>query len=239
MFRATNGKLTPGMVLRIFADVLMVQCSLLVALSLTWFCHVLIDKGIADKSLAQQFWGMIGKYAEASWPLTIICVGIFYLNGFYTYGRFYQGRYKALIIFQAVCQSYLVFGFVHYGFLGGAQDLPRSALILSWIISLMLIIGSRLWLQIWKKIADPERERVLEAQRGRGKNVLVIGGAGYIGSALLPKLLDSGYRVKVLDLLLYDTEPIEPVLGHPNLESSKGTSGMSEKSWKRCRGWIR
>jgi nucleoside-diphosphate-sugar epimerase len=222
MFRATNGKVTPGMVLRIFADVLMVQCSLLVALSLTWFVHILLDKGIVDKTLAQQFWMMIGRYAEAAWPLTIICVGVFYLNGFYTYGRFYQGRYKALIIFQAVCQSYLLFGFLHYGFLGGAQTLPRSALILSWIISLALLIGSRLWLQVWKKIADPERERILGEKRGRGKNVLVIGGAGYIGSALLPKLLDSGYRVRVLDLLLYDTEPIEPVLGHPNLEVVQG-----------------
>lgn len=222
MFKATNGKVTPGMVLRVFADVLMVQCSLLIALSLTWFCHVLLGEAKADKALSQQFWVMIGHYADAAWPLTIICVAVFYLNGFYTYGRFYQGRYKALIVFQAVCQSYLIFGFVQYGFLGGAAVLPRTALILSWGISLILIIGSRLWLQIWKRIADPERDRVLSAQRGQGKNVLVIGGAGYIGSALLPKLLASGYHVRLLDLLLYDTEPIEPVLGHPNLEVLQG-----------------
>src|ERR1700690_2797563 len=208
MFRTTNGKVTPGMVLRIFADVLMVQFSLLIALSLSWICHILLSEVKPDKPLSQQFWVMIGHYADAAWPLTIICVAVFYLNGFYTYGRFYQGRYKALIVFQAVCQSYLVFGFVHYGFLSGAATLPRSALIGSWVISLLLIIGSRLWLQIWKKIADPERDRVLGAQRGQGKNVLVIGGAGYIGSALLPKLLDSGYKVRLLDLLLYDTEPI-------------------------------
>jgi nucleoside-diphosphate-sugar epimerase len=222
MFRTTNGKITPGMVLRIIADVLMVQFSLLTALTLTWFYHVLLGDLKADKTLAQHFWIMIGGYADSAWPLTIICVAIFYLNGFYTYGRFYQGRYKALIVFQAVCQSYLVFGFLHYGFLGGAKTLPRSALVLSWGFSLVLIIGSRLWLQIWKKIADPERARILGAQHGQGKNVLVIGGAGYIGSALLPKLLASGYRVRLLDLLLYDTEPIEPVLGHPNLEVVQG-----------------
>jgi nucleoside-diphosphate-sugar epimerase len=222
MFRTTNGKITPGMVLRVCADVLMVQVSLLIALSLTWFCHVLLAEGKVDKSLAHQFWIMIGQYADAAWPLTIICVGVFYVNGFYTYGRFYQGRYKALIVFQAVCQSYLVYGFLHYGFLGGARTLPRSALILSWIISLVFLIGARVWLQVWKRIADPERDRILGEQRGQGKNVLVIGGAGYIGSALLPKLLGSGYRVRLLDLLLYDTEPIEPVLGHPNLEVVQG-----------------
>ena len=34
-------------------------------------------------------------------------------------------------------------------------------------------------------------------------DVLVTGGAGYIGSALVPKLLAAGHRVSVLDLYLY------------------------------------
>ena len=121
MFKATHGRLTPGMALRIFADTMMVQCSLLAALSLSWVFHVLRGDMEPDKALADQFFGMIGKWADTGWPLALICIAIFYLSGFYTYGRFYQGRYKALIIFQAVSQSYLVFGFVNYGFLGGGQ----------------------------------------------------------------------------------------------------------------------
>src|SRR5215470_11215984 len=113
MFRSTNARITPAMLLRIFADVLMVQFSLLAALSLSWFAHLLLGDLKADKTLSQHFWAMIGMYADSAWPLTIICVAIFYLNGFYTYGRFYQGRYKALIVFQAVCQRYLVFGFIN------------------------------------------------------------------------------------------------------------------------------
>ena len=33
--------------------------------------------------------------------------------------------------------------------------------------------------------------------------ILVAGGAGYIGSALLPRLLDRGYSIKVIDLLWF------------------------------------
>jgi nucleoside-diphosphate-sugar epimerase len=222
MFKATHGRLTPGMALRIFADVIMLQCSLLAALSLAWVFHVLKGDLAPDKTLLDYFAIMILKWGDAGWPLTLICLAVFYFSGFYTYGRFYQGRYKALIVFQAVCQSYLIFGFVNYGFLGGGRTLPISALIMSWGISLVLLIGSRLWLQIWKKIADPERERLIAASRNRGRHILVIGGAGYIGSALLPKLLDKGYRVRLLDLLLFDTEPISAILGHPNLEIVQG-----------------
>ena len=53
------------------------------------------------------------------------------------------------------------------------------------------------------------------------RTVLVIGGGGYIGSALVPKLLARGHRVRVLDRLFYGLEPIRDVVSHPNLEISQ------------------
>ncbi len=52
--------------------------------------------------------------------------------------------------------------------------------------------------------------------------VLITGGAGYIGSVLVPKLLDKGYRVKVLDLYLYGENVLDVVKDNSNLEQIKG-----------------
>ena len=54
------------------------------------------------------------------------------------------------------------------------------------------------------------------------KKVFVTGGAGYVGSVLVPKLLDRGYHVKVLDLYIYGNDVLDAVKNHPNLEQVKG-----------------
>ena len=54
------------------------------------------------------------------------------------------------------------------------------------------------------------------------KQVLVTGGAGYVGAVLVPKLLEDGYRVRVLDLYLYGEHVLDAVKGHPSLEQIRG-----------------
>ncbi len=48
------------------------------------------------------------------------------------------------------------------------------------------------------------------------------GGAGYVGSVLVPQLLAAGHRVKVLDLYLYDADPLRAVKANPGLEEIRG-----------------
>jgi len=53
------------------------------------------------------------------------------------------------------------------------------------------------------------------------KRVLVTGGAGYVGSNLVPKLLSAGYEVAVLDLFIYG-DVFVGLNGNPRLVQIKG-----------------
>lgn len=54
------------------------------------------------------------------------------------------------------------------------------------------------------------------------RNVLVTGGAGYVGAVLVPKLLAAGHAVTVLDLYFFGREPLAAVRGNPKLREVVG-----------------
>src|SRR4051812_27679129 len=56
----------------------------------------------------------------------------------------------------------------------------------------------------------------------RFKRVMITGGAGYVGSSLVPKLLGLGYEVSVLDLYMYGEDLFRDRANNPGLREVKG-----------------
>jgi len=59
-------------------------------------------------------------------------------------------------------------------------------------------------------------------------SILVTGGAGYIGSVLVPALLSAGYRVTVLDNFMYRQNSLAPVCADPNFDVVDGDARSAE-----------
>ena len=54
------------------------------------------------------------------------------------------------------------------------------------------------------------------------KNVLVIGGAGYIGSVLSTMLVEQGFQTTVFDSLIFGDRPLAHLRGKPGFRLIKG-----------------
>lgn len=63
--------------------------------------------------------------------------------------------------------------------------------------------------------------------------ILVTGGAGYVGSALLPELLKANHQVKVLDNLMFGGHTLLGYFANPNFEFVKGDI-LDEKTVRDC-----
>jgi len=220
MKRSSRLRFTPEIAVRIIADALIVNAVLLIALTVRYLWLVGVEGSVISTQAVFQIY--VQAYLSTFWLLTPVSLIVFYGSGFYTHGRIYRGRYKALVVAQAVSLSYLIFGFLAFLF-PDVISFPRSALFLAWFLTLVFLIGARLWAMFWQVFAQAER-RLLSSDSTDNeiRNVLVIGGAGYIGSALVERLLELGYKVRVLDLLLYGDASISEIYDHPNFELVRG-----------------
>jgi len=145
---------------------------------------------------------------------------VFLLNGFYTRSRGYVGEYKNLVILRGAGISTLVFLGANFMFLRRSL-VPRSVLLVFCGLAMSSLTLSRI---IKAQLSDR-----FEIKPRNGKKdapapdwILILGGAGYIGSILVRELLAAGRRVRVLDSLVYGDRAIRDIFGHPNFELKVG-----------------
>jgi len=219
--------MTFDVLIRVAADVVIVNVAYLAALVTRLLWKIATDPQI---SAQEQLMDAVQIYGATFWVLTLIALAVYCLSGLYSRGRFYQGRFKMLVIFQAVSLIYVVFGFALYlALTKGWRELfippPRIALFLGWFLTLAATAGVRLWAMLWRRLMSREAPalRVLKKEEGI-QHVLIIGGAGYIGSTLCRQLLSQAYSVRVLDALLYGDKSLAGLKEDPRFELLEGDS---------------
>jgi len=75
---------------------------------------------------------------------------------------------------------------------------------------------------LYNLISSKPREENFREKNGYVRNVLVVGGAGYLGSVLIRELLSRGYFVRILDNFIYGKKSIYEIRNNPSLEIIEG-----------------
>jgi len=152
--------------------------------------------------------------------LGAVSIALMAVSGVYRRKPTRSGREKLLGVVQSLVVSYSLLAFVCTQ-LGYQADFAL-ALILATGVSLNLAggLGVRGAKTYFTRRFDVQPK--LPTPEAPVEKVLVIGGAGYIGSVLVRKLLRAGYQVRVLDQLLFGDASIRELFEHPRFELLRG-----------------
>lgn len=226
-------RLTRPVIVRAIADALLVQAALVAAYMARFMILGLMGtNGLRD--IADVF---MGSYLRSFWFVGLTALLAFAASGFYAGGKAYRSRYKSLVVLQAITFTYAAFAGVAFLVANWFQT-PRGIIPLGWVCTVITVGGARMFSYTWTRVL--KREGRLEDRRELDEikidQILVIGGAGYIGSALLPRLLQRGYRVRLLDLLMFGTDPIQGCVDDPNLEIVRADFRQIDRIVEAMRG---
>jgi nucleoside-diphosphate-sugar epimerase len=200
---------------RMAADMALINLAMAIAL-VTRYIYVTAFEA-SDPSQLPNFWQYVSAYAASVLFFMPLALVMLFAQGVYTHARSYRRRRKVVIVARSVSVSVLTFGFISY-LLPNWFYLPRGALVLAWLLVTVLLVGARMWSWLWRIWAGYAANMNGDIADRAIFRVLVVGGAGYIGSEVVRLLLKQGHTVRILDRLLYGTEPIADMVGDPRLE---------------------
>lgn len=214
---------------RIVADFLIVHASMLLALAISVTYRTARGHGVEAQQLIA---GFQHYYVAFFWLLSPIFPVVFLCSGFYTHSRAYVGRQKAWVVLRGVALAVMLF-FTADFLLFQVYSTGRSVGLPFVVLAGGGLCCARLLKAFFEKrfLLEPENSTAPQAQR-----VLVVGGAGYIGSLLVERLLQRGCRVRVLDSLIYGGEPLHAVRKNPDFELMAGDCRNIQDVVKAVRG---
>jgi nucleoside-diphosphate-sugar epimerase len=198
---------------RVLVDLLIVYLSMLAALAFSVLYQTIVGGPGDVPKLISQFrhfylWDFV--------LLALVFPIIFMLNGFYTHSRAYNSEHKVSSVLRGVLFGMMAFITLSFLLFRNAP-IGRSVAIPFGVFATIGCSGIRLF----KAYVERQYETRIGHSPLNGtaeERVLVLGGAGYIGSALVRQLIEDGHKVRILDKLVYGAAAVSELLSHPNVE---------------------
>lgn len=199
---------------RMAVDVVLVNASMVSAFALWFLFYVVVLRVPEARDLADRFKTFVTQY-WLFWSFLVLLV--FQCSGFYPQTRGSGGMRKAAVVFRAVSLFIVLFVFADYFVYRGAL-VPRGVAVLGWLLMLLTVGGIRLGKHRVLKLYNVEHKTRPE----NVKVVLLLGGAGYLGSVVVGQLLTRGFKVRVLDSFLFGEVSLADAKKHQNCELVRG-----------------
>lgn len=157
-------------------------------------------------------WASAGQLALALLLSPPLLLGANWALGIYTHQKTASGGQKTLRLSLAIAMATAVM-------LALSQSRAPLLPVVLWpVLVWSPLCLPRLFLNLNKRVATDFFSSTI---RGRGP-VLVVGGAGYIGTHVIEQLLLADYSVRVLDRLLYGQGPLQDFIGNPRFQLIDG-----------------
>jgi len=201
---------------RVLADLATVHFAMLVALLLV----ALRLKAAPAQSISADLASLRSYYVRFFLPLSVFFPCAYAISGFYT--RAWRATAMTLKLWRTATTAFLsVLALMTISTVFYPADANRPYLAAA-VFSILVVIampGIR-WLKYWAFESEQVHRHPVEVPVP--ETILVVGGAGYIGAIVARRLLERGYRVRVLDSLVYGSSPIEEIMRHPRFKFLDG-----------------
>lgn len=199
---------------RVLADLTSIHVCMIAALAIC-----VLHPGLISARMPLRQEDAVNYYVSVFLLLSLLFPAVFLLSGFYSYSANEEGP-RVLTLFRGVALSLLLFSIVSFA-LNRRQQAPRGYIPLFCGLAVFALAIPRLFKGALRQQSRAKGRAIARRPSSEGK-VLILGGAGYIGSCLVRKLLAEGRKVRVVDSLIYGDHSLNDVLGHPNLEVRVG-----------------
>jgi nucleoside-diphosphate-sugar epimerase len=199
---------------RVLADLTSIHVCMIVALAVS-----VLHPGLISARIQLRPEDAVHYYISVFLFLSLLFPAVFLLSGLYTHSVGSE-RSGIVALFRGVALSLLLFSIVNFA-LVRRQPMQQGYIPVFCGLAVFSLVLPQIFKGTLQEKSESKPRGIARRSSSEG-TVVILGGAGYIGSCLVRKLLAAGRKVRVMDSLIYGDYSLHDVLDHPNLEVRVG-----------------